>query len=143
MEKRRKGAISPLFHNIFNISLTSIVQLHIHLLNAGSIYFFLKSANLICRSTDISKHFRESLGIQDNESRLYPDFLLERKSLVWNYDFTRTVLLLSTNCMNAMCLVWIKLYIYMPHLIEFSTHLPANLILLSGFIYKFIVLADY
>ena len=36
-----------------------------------SIYFFLNSANLICRSTDISKYFRESLGIRDNESRLY------------------------------------------------------------------------
>ena len=36
-----------------------------------SIYFFLKSANLICRSTDISKYFRESLGVRDNESRLY------------------------------------------------------------------------
>ena len=34
-------------------------------------YVFLKSANLICRSTDISKFFRESLGIRDNESRLY------------------------------------------------------------------------
>ena len=34
-------------------------------------YFFLSSANLICRSTDISKYFRESLGIRDNESRLY------------------------------------------------------------------------
>ena len=36
-----------------------------------SIYFFLNSANLICRSTEISKYFRESLGIRDNESRLY------------------------------------------------------------------------
>ena len=34
-------------------------------------YFFLNSANLICRTTDISKYFRESLGIRDNESRLY------------------------------------------------------------------------
>ena len=33
--------------------------------------FFLNSANLICRSTDISNYFRESLGIRDNESRLY------------------------------------------------------------------------
>ena len=33
-------------------------------------YFFLNSANLICRGTDISKYFRESLGIRDNESRL-------------------------------------------------------------------------
>ena len=34
-------------------------------------YFFLNSANLICRGTDISKYFRESLGIRHNESRLY------------------------------------------------------------------------
>ena len=34
-------------------------------------YFFLQSENLICRGTDISKCFRESLGIPDNESRLY------------------------------------------------------------------------
>ena len=33
--------------------------------------FFLNSANLICRSTDILKYFRESVGIRDNESRLY------------------------------------------------------------------------
>ena len=35
--------------------------------------FFLNSANLICRDTDISKYFRESLGLRDNESRLYID----------------------------------------------------------------------
>ena len=34
-------------------------------------YFFLNSANLICRGTAISKYFRGSLGIRDNESRLY------------------------------------------------------------------------
>ena len=33
--------------------------------------FFLNSANLICRGMDISKYFRESLGIRDIESRLY------------------------------------------------------------------------
>ena len=32
---------------------------------------YVSSANLICRSTDISKYFSESLGIRDNESRLY------------------------------------------------------------------------
>ena len=35
------------------------------------ISFFLNSANLIYRGTDISKYFRESLGIRDNESLLY------------------------------------------------------------------------
>ena len=39
-------------------------------------YFFFSSANLICRGTDISKYFRESLGIRDNESRLYRTFKL-------------------------------------------------------------------
>ena len=36
-----------------------------------SIGIFLNSANLICRSTDISKCFRGSLRLRDNESRLY------------------------------------------------------------------------
>ena len=36
-----------------------------------SISIFLNSANLICRSTDISKCFRGSLRLRDNESRLY------------------------------------------------------------------------
>ena len=38
---------------------------------ACSIYFFLKSANLICGCTDILKYFRDSQGIRDNESPLY------------------------------------------------------------------------
>ena len=62
MEKRR---IFSLFHNIFNISLTSTVQLHIYLLNVVvRVIFFLNSANLICRGTDISKYFRESLEFE-------------------------------------------------------------------------------
>ena len=35
------------------------------------IYFFLNSENLVCRARDISKYFRQSLGLRDNESRLY------------------------------------------------------------------------
>ena len=34
-------------------------------------YFFLNSANLICRGMYISKNSIESLGIRDNGSRLY------------------------------------------------------------------------
>ena len=71
-----RGEISPLFHNIFDISLTSGVKLHIHLLNVIVRFIvFLTSATLIFRGTDILKCFRESLGIRDNESRLY----LEKK----------------------------------------------------------------
>ena len=36
-----------------------------------SVYFFLSSANLICRGKDSLKYFRESLGLRDNGSRLY------------------------------------------------------------------------
>ena len=35
------------------------------------IYFFLNSTNLICWGREISKYFRESLGLWDNESPLY------------------------------------------------------------------------
>ena len=34
-------------------------------------WYFPQFANLICRSTDISKCFRGSLRLRDNESRLY------------------------------------------------------------------------
>ena len=48
------------------------VKLHIHLLNVVVRFIvFLTSAALIFRGTDISKCFRGSLGIRDNESRLY------------------------------------------------------------------------
>ena len=59
------------------ISLTSRVQLHIYLSDVvNRIGFFLNSANLICRNTDISKYFRVSLGIRDNKSRLWIKLLL-------------------------------------------------------------------
>ena len=57
---------------IFNMSLTSEVKLHIHLLNVVVQFIvFLTSATLIFQGMDISKCFRQSLGIRDNESRLY------------------------------------------------------------------------
>ena len=69
----KRGEIAPtLFHIILYIFLNSGVKLHIHLLNVVVRFIvFLTSATLICRGTDISKYFRESVGIRDNESRLY------------------------------------------------------------------------
>ena len=68
-------AISPLFHIRYiyiYIFLTSGVKLHIHFLNmVVQFIVFLTLSTLICRGTDISKCFSESLGIRDNESRLY------------------------------------------------------------------------
>ena len=68
------------------MSLTSKVKLHFHLLTEVIRFiFFLTSATLIFRGTDISKCFRESLGIRDNESRLYLQFsALAYKILYFN-----------------------------------------------------------
>ena len=70
----KRGEISPLFHIILYIYifLTSGVKLHIHLLNViVKFIVFLTLSSLICRGTDILKYFSESLGIRENESRLY------------------------------------------------------------------------
>ena len=76
---RKRGEIAPkerflLFSTLLYkyIFLTSGVKLHIHLLNvAVQFIVFLTLSTLICRGADISKCFSESLGIRDNESRLY------------------------------------------------------------------------
>ena len=60
-----------LFSTIFSVISNLGVKLKIHSVKGGCSIFFLSSANLICRSTDISKCFIESLGFQDNKSRLY------------------------------------------------------------------------
>ena len=101
----KRGAISPLFHIIkeekrsnfssfpyyfMYIFLTSGVKLHINLLNVVVQFIvFLTLSTPICRGTVISKCFSESLGIRDNESRLY----LEH----WSYsDLFRYVCSLDT-----------------------------------------------
>ena len=81
----KRGEIAPkeqflLFSTLFYIYifLTSGVKLHIHLLNMVVQFIaFLTLSTLICQGTDISKNFSESLGIQDNESRLYLVIILE------------------------------------------------------------------
>ena len=74
-----RGAISPLFHNIFNISNFKGPITYIFVTCGCSNYFYLNSATLICRGTDISKYFREFLGIRDSESRLYSQTYMESK----------------------------------------------------------------
>ena len=66
----RLGAISPLFHNIFQfISYFMSSSIPYSFVKCGcSIYLFL-TTNLICRGTDTSKYLRESLGLRDNGSR--------------------------------------------------------------------------
>ena len=75
------GAISPLFHNILNTSISpsSGVKLHNDLQNVVVWFiFFLNSANLICRGMDISKYFKESL--RDFESQLYLAILIRAET---------------------------------------------------------------
>ena len=63
MEKRRncsKGAISPLFHNIFNISWISRVKLHVHLWNVAVQFIFSSILQLWYVEVRISRSISES-----------------------------------------------------------------------------------
>ena len=64
----------------------------------NQIIFFLNSANLICRTADISKYFRESLGIRDNESRLYIHMIITNTSHVGLIVETLQTLLFVLDC---------------------------------------------
>ena len=61
------------FPQYFQYICTLGVKLHIHSVKGGCSIncFFLSSANLISRRTDIAKCFIETLGVRDNESRLF------------------------------------------------------------------------
>ena len=60
------------FQQYFPYISNSGVKLGINLLNVVvRIIVFLNFANLICRGTNISNSLRESIGLRDNESRLY------------------------------------------------------------------------
>ena len=52
-----------------------------------SIRIFVNTAHLICRSTDISKCFRGSLQLLDNESRL--DYNNPKSRIVWFYNVVK------------------------------------------------------
>ena len=74
----KRGEIAPkeqflLFSTLLYIYiLTSGVKLHVHLSNVVVQFIvFLTLSTLICRGTDISKYFSDTLDIRDNESRLY------------------------------------------------------------------------
>ena len=74
----KRGEIAPnkqflLFSTIFSVYLYFQVSNCIFICEMWlfDLSFFLNSANLICQDTDILMYFRESLGLRDNESRLY------------------------------------------------------------------------
>ena len=77
----KRGEIAPkeqflLFPTLFYICISNfrsqITYSFVNLLNVVVQFIvFLTLSTLICRSTDISKCFSESLGVRDNENRLY------------------------------------------------------------------------
>ena len=73
----KRGEIAPkeqflLFTTIYLIISNFRTQIAYSFVKCGcSIYFFLNSANLTCRGTDISKYFRESLGLRCTVSTVY------------------------------------------------------------------------
>ena len=72
VEKRRNCSFSPIFSVYLELQESSYIYNVFVFVKCGCLnYFFLNSANLICRGMDILKYFREFLGIRDNESRLY------------------------------------------------------------------------
>ena len=73
VEKRKNCSygVTSLFHNIFNISLTSGVKLHI----LSEMWLFSLFFPTFCKS-DMSRYgylqvFQKSLGLRDNKSQLY------------------------------------------------------------------------
>ena len=78
----KRGEIFSSFPQYFQYISNFRSQITYTFVKCGcSIHFFLKSANLICRCTDILKYFRESLGIRDNESRLY----FKKVIIIWYF----------------------------------------------------------
>ena len=73
----KRGEIAPkeqfiLFSTLFYIYISNFrSQIYSFVKWVVQFIVFLTLSTLICRGTDISKCFSESLGIRDNESRLY------------------------------------------------------------------------
>ena len=129
MEKRRYcsyGAVSPLFHNIFSISLSSGVKLHIHLLNVVVRFIvFLTSTTLIFRGTDISKCLRESLGIRDNEIRLYVEGTRDQQNsdqTAWMGRLIRVFTCLTSLIIGLSCTGSYLLFLHKKHMLWVFLH---------------------
>ena len=67
----KREEIATLFHNIFNISLISGVKFNSHLWNVVVRFIFSSILQIWYVEVDISKYFRKSLRLWDNESWLY------------------------------------------------------------------------
>ena len=107
-----------------------------------SVDIFLNSANLICRSTDISKCFRESLRLRDNESKLNLDIdpqlngsvikclrVVSTTCLLYNTSASLTLLYLAlaikseiSYTATAEICSYARKHFRSPYIVEFGTH---------------------
>ena len=90
----KKGEIAPkeqflhyVFHIIIYIYRSQITYSFVKCV--VQFIVFLTLSTQICRGTDISKCFCESLGIPDNESRLYLEIFRCTELAWWNNDELR------------------------------------------------------
>ena len=95
-----------------------------------SIGIFVISANLICRSTDISKCFRESLRLRDNESRLYNNstYVSQQFPLLPEFDpeFARPIVFeILFDSIKLFLLLLLLLFLFL--LLEFLRFVLASL----------------
>ena len=95
------------------------VRLHIHSVKGGcSINCFPESANLICRSTDISNCFIESLGVRDNESRLYFLIILHYHIVLDNHIVLEVRILLDYHSV-----LYYHILLDYPSVLDYQIHL--------------------
>ena len=100
----KRGEIAPkkqflLFSTLFYIYISNFRSpITYSFVKCGCSIYCFPLSTLICRSTDISKCFSESLGIRDNESRLY--FLVVHK----NNSVLATPLLYLPTIKSSRCL---------------------------------------
>ena len=59
-------------------------------------------ANFICRGTDISMYFRESLAIRDSESRLYIGWQRIKTNIIASFCYFNHLLYISKNNFNYL-----------------------------------------
>ena len=80
---------------------------------------FLTLPTLICRGTDISKYFSESLGIRDNESRLY--------------IFYFCIVICCYFCLGSPLLALLSLSLGDKHKMTYRLHMTLTLCMLGYF----------
>ena len=108
------GQISPLFHNIFNISLTSVVKLHIHLWSVDVRYIFSSILQIwyvkirMFRSISESPLDFEIIIMRVNCIIRRP--ILLKQWDVWLREKNKHVFC-YLHCLKCMCIWWCTWYL--------------------------------